>query len=300
MNIENEIYSGLKWKTNKEGTGNIFAFSKTTPTIYYIEYTNPDQIIAYSTLPREDEDPTNAPKLKVGIFRDIELAILACEWHDFQYASSDAEQSGKELIFKGSESIETLTNTLMEESDLDGDVYQLIDLLVDDHICPNGRPFRRAASYFPGIKTGNKQNSDGSWTISIKVPPKEMPIWISEASLNTSMVFGAVPIDEEVQEDSWQTRCGEAFTRSHALPRDVTFQEWLLTHYDKWNLISEASKQDSDAVVNATLETLKRLIGISSRKDLRTNRDAVDKLEKIDREYYRDMARGFGIYVPNN
>ena len=64
--------------------------------------------------------------------------------------------------------------------------------------------------------------------------------------------------------------------------------------YDRWALIRTAMSQTTTEVEAAVAETLRRVIGCPSRRELLTNRDAIMRLEKIDREFYLDLSRGFG------
>ena len=75
--------------------------------------------------------------------------------------------------------------------------------------------------------------------------------------------------------------------------QDNAFHAWLSQKYDRWGLIASAMLQTSEEVEIAVSETLRRMIGCTSRRDLATNRDAVLRLEKIDREFYLDLSRGF-------
>jgi hypothetical protein len=49
----------------------------------------------------------------------------------------------------------------------------------------------------------------------------------------------------------------------------------------------------TDDVEESVAETLRRIIGCPTRRELATNRDAISRIEKIDREFYLDMSRGF-------
>src|SRR5690606_30619611 len=102
--------------------------------------------------------------------------------------------------------------------------------------------------------------------------------------------------EDSDDEKTWKKRASDAFKRAHMMANESEFQEWLGTKYDHWGLIAVAMQQNSDAVVEATAETIKRIVGGPSRADLKTNRDAVERLERLDREYYKDLSYGFGIY----
>jgi hypothetical protein len=77
------------------------------------------------------------------------------------------------------------------------------------------------------------------------------------------------------------------------------FQNWMLNRYDRWKLIASAvANGTSGDVEEATGETLRRLLGTPSRRTLMRDRDAIAKLEQLDREFYLDLSRGHGLDVP--
>lgn len=297
------VYRGLDWTCPNPDGGKLIASSAITPATYLLDYGQAERCTAFQIFAggqAADLDDPAQPHLRLGVFRDLELAILACERHDFAFAKNRAEAEGRTIVFAGSDRIAALARNLLTPEE-EGSEDALLDQLVPDQICPNGRPFRRVASYLEAKKTVMKQNSDGSYTISFSAPAREIPIAVLESPIGAKFMLGAVVLEEmaSAEEKSWQERSAEAFTRSYTLPTDSSFQEWLAGRYDKWGLLAAAMQSGtSEDIAKATLETLKRLIGIPTRRDLRTLRDAVEKLEKIDREYYRDMARSHGMYVP--
>jgi len=295
------LYHGLEWTTDDAAPGRTRARSRCSPGGYEVDWRAEGAVTAWSILPAREKGAP-APRVRVGLFKDADLAVLACEWHDFRHARSAGEQDGVELSFVGSDSIARLAADLTAEAGREGDeeAFGLIDLLVEDHVCPNGRPFRRAASYFEGRKASLKQNSDasGSYALTFSVSARDLPLWLAEAPVGTKAVLGAVALAGPDELDAAARRAAEAFTRSHVLPADPCFQEWLAARYDRWGLLSSAVQNDSDAVAAATLETVKRLLGIARRRDLHLDRDAVDRLHRLDAEYYKDMSRGHGIRPP--
>ncbi len=111
------------------------------------------------------------------------------------------------------------------------------------------------------------------------------------------IVSGMVEVDAS-NSDDWKERAAQALRRSFALVQDNNFHGWMAQKYDRWGLISTALMQTSEEVERAVSETLRRIIGCPSRRDLATNRDAVHRLEKLDREFYLDCSRGFTGALP--
>ena len=295
MSAETETYRGLSWIRDPDGPDRLVANSTLAPVRYAVDYGDPERICSLVEFgDAQPEDPAGwRPGLRLGTVGDLELAILTAERYDYEIARGRAAAAGMPIQFRGSDRVQALVSAFGAEED------GALGLLPGDHICPNGRPFSRMASYLQAKKSANKQNADGSYALTLTVPAREMPVWLAESPMGMQLVLGAVGLGGEDEEDqSWSRRGLDAFKRSHTLPDEPEFQEWMASRYDRWGLIAGAMEKDSEAVATATNETLKRLLGIPSRRDLRTNRDAVDRLERLDREYYRDLARGFGTYVP--
>lgn len=288
-------YTGLVWTRPDPAASQIAANSALTPMTYLIDYTQTDAVTAHVIFAGGAKPvlgDARQAQTRLGTFRDVELALVACERHDFAFARSRAEAEGQSCVFVGSERVAATARHLRTpEEEIDSE--QILDMLVPDYICKNGVPFRRMASYFEAKKTASKQNSDGSFVLTFTAPPRDIPIWLLESPLGTMVTLGAVQIagDTETEADRWAERGAHAFTRAHMLPNDPLFQEWLGRRYDRWALIANALESGtSDDVAKATLETLKRLIGVPRRRDLHTNRDAIEKIERLDREYYRDLS----------
>lgn len=283
-----DAYAGLPWSAEPKRNATL-ATSPATTLRYAVRFDDPDRIEALVFAPLGAGAP--APSQRLGIFKDLELAVLACERHDFGFAASVSPG----LVFSGSEGVVRWAEALRAEGALDDDPDSLLDLLLDGPKTPNGRPFHRAASFLPARKTALKQERDGGLSLTVSVEPHLMPIWLVGAKPGSELVLGVVESDGGSEPDAWRERAAAAFTRSHTLHNDPVFQEWLGTRYDRWGLVAAAAAVDSDAVASAVLETLKRLLGVASRRTLRANRDAVERLEAIDSEYYRDLSQGFGV-----
>ena len=239
-------------------------------------------------------DGTTWSWIRLGRFQQIELAMIACERHDFAYASNVALSRDRQLVFVGSERTREIVAQIRADSDGD----DVLDMLVEGPRVSQGRPFHRAASYFEAQKDALKQKADGRWILTLTLDAKNVPLWMLQTAPGSHLAMGAVLTTDgsTTEERSWRDRAADAMRRAHVLPQDPVFAEWMLGRYDRWGLIQTAvSTSTSTEVAVATAETLKRLIGVSARSQLYQNRDAVEKLERYDAEYYRDMSQGFAI-----
>lgn len=296
LHFEQVPYNGMIWRRPDPDIAHAVARSAKTTLSYLLDFTSPEKVYAYVFLCGDDTpDPSNASHLRQQLgtyFINTSLAALVAERHDWSFQTEQAAADEKELIFIGSSKIRPLAEVLRQKGEQDGDPDALFDLLSDDYVCPDGRNFRRVASYFQAKKSGLKQNSNGSYTISFIAEAADIPRWLSEAPLSSPCVLGAAEVTiPSGPEQEWNERASQAFRRAHAMPDDPAFQEWLGQHYDRHGLIATARTSDSDAVAKAVLETLKRICGFATRRQLMTDRDAVEKVEKIDREFYLDMSR---------
>ncbi len=280
-------YEGLSWNRGKRALCG--ARSDFTPHIYTVQAAA-EEMLAFAGFEGQEG------KLRLGRFRDLELAMLACERHDFEYFAAQVESDDLVPFFQGSKRTQNVAKVLQEAAPGE----DLADLLSDAPRLPSGRPFHRAASFFEARKEALKQNSDGSWTIPLVIKAREIPNWLRDAPKGTQLSLGAVALTEGTPEEDlrWQERHRDAFTRAHLLPQDSSFQEWLAQRYDHWGLLRTALAKDSDSLNDATLETLKRLLGVPSRRDLQTDRDAVNRLEDLDRQFYQDMRMGMNHPYP--
>lgn len=290
-----QTYTGLKWIVDPLGQSRLIGSSRITPLRYVADYATEDRcslLAVFSQNELIDLESQYLPHVRLGVFPSLDAALFVAERHDFAFFKTQAEHGGAEPVFVGSDRTRAVSEAI-RASGMDEDEF-----VPGDHICPNGRPFTRTASFFPAKKVANKQNADGSFGLQITVDAREMPVWLLEAPMGTLLMLGAVNTGHEDSDDekTWKKRASDAFKRAHMMANESEFQEWLGTKYDHWGLIAVAMQQNSDAVVEATAETIKRIVGVPSRADLKTNRDAVERLERLDREYYKDLSYGFGIY----
>jgi hypothetical protein len=294
---EKNTYQGLDWIVDPLGRRQLVALSPTTQMRYAVDYEIENQCVAYSVIaPTEviDLAQDENPAARLGVFPGLDAAIYTAERHDFAFFKSLIERRGEDAVFRGSDRIVALVAAIATGEEDPG------DFVPGDYICPNGRSFSRAASFFAAKKMALKQNTDGSWTMSLNLEAGEMPLWLHESSPGALLVIGAVATgtEEDPEGKATKKRGADALKRMILMEDEPDFQVWLGSRYDRWGLIATAMQVDSRAVAIAVQETLKRLLGIPTRADLRRSRDAVDKLERYDHEYYRDMSRGFGSYQP--
>jgi hypothetical protein len=278
-------YLGLDWIKGKQAL--LGARSDTTPHLYTLHAAG-EEIVAYVGFYDPQTGDAHPARIPLGRFRDLGLAQLACERHDYLYVRADAEARGQDTVFVGSDA----TRATAAEIERAAPGEHLADLLIDMPRSASGAPFHRVASFFEGRKETLRQGADGSWTVPLVVKAQDIPGWLRDAPKGTRLTVAAMRMAEGAPDEEalWAERHREAFTRAHLLPQDPLFQEWLGQRYDRWGLIASAETKDSDAVLLAVQETLKRLLGIPTRRDLQTNRDAVERLEAIDREFYADLS----------
>lgn len=277
------VYDGLSWSQVQGRSALWKAASRTTPITYAVEEIDDGQWCARQGYP----DSPGRPNIEIGRFAQLEIAMTACERHDFRFWSSVAERAGVTCVFMGSpDAVSSFVQALPDYERED-----LLDMIAGGYALPDGRNFSESASYFPSVKTGLKQEKSGDYTATLSVKALDLPLWLMQARPGTPLAVGVVGLAPE--EDGWEERVQHALRRSYLLVQDNGFHAWLSGKYDRWGLIATAMTQTSEEVERAVEETLRRLIGCPSRRDLATNRDAVCRLEKIDREYYYDLSRGF-------
>jgi len=277
---EKPIYKGLNWSDRNKSR--IFSTSQTTGARYIVESTKDTTYSVKFGWP----DRPGKPHIVVGMYNNPETSILAAERHDFKFWNSTISRNGGCGVFIGSGNGQFI-------SELGSAGEEISELLIESTDKEKGKTFQNSASFFPSKKLNMKQEKNGQITLSLSISPDELPRWIMESKPGKDILLGAV--DMEIPEvNDWEDRGKQALKRSFILPQDNSFQNWMLYRYDKWKLISTAIEQGtSDGVESAVAETLKRLLSCPSRSELLRNRDAIENLEKIDKEFYTDLSNGF-------
>lgn len=276
------LYRGLEWASIR--TGGKQAFSETTGGRYAIEPTDSKEqlwMVRYGF-----PDRPGRPNVQIGTYTDQESARVACERHDYTYWSSTVTRAGGTPVFIGSGD-----NDMVEA--LGNDADEITNLLIANADTSDGTIFAQAASFFQAQKGALKQEKNGTFTLALSLKSDALPRWLLEAEPSCEVLLGALNIGNS-QKDDWVERGQRALRRAFALPSDNAFQNWMVHRYDRWKLIATAAAGGtSDEVERATAETLCRLLACPSRKELLKDREAIDKLEQLDKEFYLDLSRGF-------
>ena len=279
-----EHYRGLTWqRMNKDSWK---AYSDTTGTSYKID---PDALNPHLCLLKAGfADKPGRPFKELGVHKDPLVAKAVAEWDDFQYWKSVSERNGRSPVFVGSpDGVEAFFR------ELSGSDVQDTLALLDNQQTPV--PFDKTASFFQSVSKGLKQEKTGDYTLTLNVEAAHVPIWLFGTKPGTILNVGVQQVG--VEEDEHERAKG-ALRRFFALIQDQTFHEWMLHRYDRWGLMSKASTQNHDAVEAACEETLKRLLGTPQRRELLHHFEAVEKLERLDREYYTDLSMGWSAGAP--
>lgn len=286
---DSHIYEGLNWIPDPLGKPNLIGTSLITPICYVVQYEDDGRaslLAVFSKSELIDIKAQYEPYAEMGNLRTPEEAIHMAELHDYSFFMTKAMADGVIPLFRGSQRSDPADPNEIGETD---GRLPLVPLTAD------GRPFHLTASFFEAVKTANKQKPNGSFAIEITSSAQELPLWLLEAPMATRLMVGAIPIGME--DDTEAKEIASIQMRARMRPGEPEFQQWMAARYDKWGLIATALNKTSDDVESAVSETVKRLIGVPTRADMRTNKDARDRFEKLDREFYLDMARSMGIYI---
>jgi len=284
---ERTLYRGMEWVNVRANARR--AVSDTSGGTYVVEA---DATGRQWTARYGFPERVGKPFVRVGVFADPDTARIAAERHDFLFWSSAITRTGGAPLFLGSGTGESPLGALnaADSDELGAMMAQGVDQT-------DGAVFTHAASFFAAQKTGLKQERNGTLTLTLTLAAGSIPRWLMEAAPGTELLTGMVET-ASAEGDDWQERGERALRRSFALPSDSTFQHWILHRYDRWRLVATAvAGGTSDQVEEATAETLRRLVACPSRKSLKRDRDAIERLESLDREFYTDMTRGFGAIV---
>lgn len=277
------VYLGMEWLRSKSSESAWRAHSDVTPVTYLVEEVDDGQWVSRQGF----SNSPGRPNIEIGRFASMIIAMTACERHDFRFWASTAERAGLDPVFMGSpDRVSDFVDALPAHEKDD-----VLDMIAGGYALSDGRNFAEAASYFEARKAGLKQERSGDFTATFTIHAADVPLWLMQAPPGTRLVAAVADLGQEA-EDDWPERAAQALRRSFALVQDNSFHAWISQKYDHWGLVAAALQQTSEEVEEAVSETLRRLIGCPSRRDLATNRDAVLRLEKIDREFYLDLSRG--------
>lgn len=282
---ERPVYLGLDWSQSRSNASLWKASSESSPIVYVAEEIDDGLWAARQGFPGS----AGRPNIEIGRFASMVVAMTACERHDYMFWASSSERAGLTTVFMGSpDHVSDFVGALPEH-----ELNDLLDIIAGGYALPDGRNFSETASFFGAKKAGLKQERSGDYTATITIPAMDVPMWLMQTPPGTEMILGVAEVDT-ASADDWSERAAFALRRSFALVQDNAFHAWMSQKYDRWGLIATAMQQTSEEVEEAVSETLRRVIGCPSRRDLATNRDAVQRLEKIDREFYLDLSRGMG------
>lgn len=278
-----EVYEGMQWNgASKKG---FKAVSPTTRSTYLVE----PGAGSLWTVRHGFPDAPGRPNTLIGKFADKDVALVAAERHDFRYWRSSSDRAGVDALFVGSKG--TVADFVAALPDHDRE--EATEMLISEFVLDDGRPFSSAASFFGATKTGLKQERNGNYTLTLSVDPELVPLWLLQNTIGSELTIGAVETGKTL-DDEWKERGILAIRRAAVLPAENSFQGWILQRYDRWGLVKTAMAKTTDDVEAAVTETLRRIIGCPSRRELATNRDAIMRIERLDREYYLDLSRGIG------
>lgn len=228
-------------------------------------------------------------------------ALLAAELHDFSQIVTIADEAGVALRFLGSQRARDAVTTLLgPASDADAGITPDAAMaLFRRLLAPIGTAGENSAdetggtqdfiaSYFTSVKSALKQNADGSLSVTFRVDPAEMPMWLTNAPMGHLVHFAATDGGPSDFTTEFEQRATAAKRSLALLPGDPDFQRWI-RRYDHWGLVRSSLDQGSLSIAEAVEETVKRLCGVPSKSDLSINRDGLERCEQLIREFYTDM-----------
>jgi hypothetical protein len=269
------IHPGLPWMADPAGTKKIVAKSPCHKATWVIDLEDGAAHL-WRAFPDSDFFELDIIAAEpYGRFDDHREAARRAEQADFQIFRRLAHKRGQRAELKG------------------GQAYN------DAAFGGDSRSFILAASFFEAKTKGLKKNQNGSWDLSLNIDA-DVPRWLIDAPLGELVEVGLVALGspEDLDGAEARKRIEDAQRRAALRPGEPDFQQWLMTRYDRWNLLKDAASKTSIQLEEAAAETVRRLIGIPSRADFKTNIDAVRAFEALDREFYFDMAAAKGVWTP--
>lgn len=139
---------------------------------------------------------------------------------------------------------------------------------------------REAALHFEAVKVAIRQNKDGVY-ITLSIHPQEMPVDLMMAHAGTRYVVAMVETDDRNQPVKGKDEEeGDRLVQSAAmLCRNPSFQRWL---HDK-GYIFEISEAE-------TTDFLREYLGVESRSEIKTNREARRLFGKLRERFESDVG----------
>lgn len=139
---------------------------------------------------------------------------------------------------------------------------------------------------FEGRKTSLAQNKDGI-ILRIAIHPNDVPTQLIQDWVGTRYMVAMTPIgdDEEPQAGEFTERANRAIQSAGMLCRNSTFQQYLMIRGWMDPDISEPSMEDA---ANA----LRGALGIQSRTEFRSNKDALEAFDRMREDYQDWMEAG--------
>lgn len=270
------VHPGLPWLPDPTGAKRIVAASPAHKAVWVIDLE--DGVTLWRAFPEADFfDLEAVPAEPFGRFANHQDAAQRAEAADFQIFRRLARHQGKFA--------ELQAGNQFAETAFGGD----------------SRPFAMAASFFEAHTKALKKNTNGSWDLTFNIQG-DVPRWLIDAPLGELTQVGCIGLGHADDPEGAETRkrIEDAQRRATMRPGEPEFQEWLMSRYDRWGLLKAAAVKDSSALEEATAETVRRLVGVPTRADFKTNLDAVRAFEALDREFYFDLCAAKGIYVARN
>lgn len=268
------VHPGLPWRADPLGTRRILAPSPCHDATWVIDLHDGVQLWrAFTKL--DFFDLEEVPAEIFGRYADHGEAARQADQADFQIFRRLAGKAGRRAELSGGRGY--------DDAAFGGD----------------SRPFSLAASFFRASTKALKKNANGSWDLAFNIQG-DVPRWLLDAPLGELTEVGVLGLGQANDPEGAEARkrIEDAQRRSTLRPMEAEFQEWLLARYDRWGLLRDAAAKNSGALEEAAAETIRRLVGVPTRADFRTNIDAVRAFEALDREYYFDICVAKGIWTP--
>lgn len=138
---------------------------------------------------------------------------------------------------------------------------------------------RDAALHFEAVKVAVRQNKDGIY-ITLSIHPSEVPVDLMMAHAGTRYTVAMVEMDDHGQPVKGKDdEEGDRLVQSAGmLCRNTDFQKWLHAK----GYIFEPTEQE-------TVQFLREYLGVESRSDIKTNREARRLFGKLRERFESDL-----------